>query len=364
MTSWLRLVWIGSLLLAGGCAPRSGSMVDQPAPQPVYAIPWNGSASIIEPPMTQLAEVIDDAADPDAAAATLRQRIADAQQQLGTDHATTQRLQLMLALVCEEDGRFDEARQLYERIEAAHRTDLAATSQPLADALRAHAIMELKAGNAAAALPLVNEAVAIYDARDRYGNALRTSARGIAAMAHAFTGDLHGAVEIHNTAVMMLPANPYGYRDRSVTLLIAGRWQMARGDLVKTFRFRQVAINDALGPLWLSCAAGGNVAMGDDALAQIMAQQPAGAPIDVNERIARYLGGEVTEDELHAAAATPYAWRDKYNRCLVAYFIAHRRRADGDDAGYRQWLTTCLNAQADGCWALYAAKREAMTGGG
>jgi len=362
MTSWLRFVLLGSMLLAAACAPRSGSVVDRPSPQPLHAIPWGGSASIIEPPIAQLAAVIGDVDGPAAAAATLRERIAEAEHQLGANHTTTRHLQLMLALVCEENGQFDDARRLYQRIEATNRTALAATSQPLADALRAHAIMEAKTGNVDGAEPLIDEAMAIYDARDRYGNELRTTARGAAGMFHSLGGNLRAAMEDHNAAVKMLPSDPRVYRDRAVTLLIAGQWQMARGDMVKTFRFRQGPINDALSMVWLACAAAGDVETGDGALKQMLDQQPTSAPRDIHERIARYLSGELTEDDLHAAAATPYAWRDNYNRCLVAYFIAHRHRADGDDAGYRRWLTTCLDTQAQACWALHAARREVMTG--
>jgi tetratricopeptide (TPR) repeat protein len=356
-------MWLGSMLLIGACAPRSGGVVDRPGPQPLHAIAWEGSASIIEPPMKRLAAVIGDVADdPAAAAATLRQRIAEAQQQLGDDHATTRHLRLMLALVCEENGQFDEARGLYQRIEADHRTALASTSQPLADALRAHGIMEAKAGHPRAGQPLIDEAMTIYDTRDRYGNRRRTTVRGAAGMCHALDGNLQAAIEDHNAAVKMLPSDPRVYRDRAVTLLIAGQWAAARDDMVKAFRFRQDPINDAMAMIWLACAAAGDVGTADRVLQQLFDQQPTNAPRDIHERIGRYLRHELTEDDLRAAAATPYAWRHRYNQCLVAYFIAHRRRADGDEAGYREALGRCLDTQVQACWALHAAKREVMMG--
>ena len=170
-------------------------------------------------------------------------------------------------------------------------------------------------------------------------------------------GDLDGAIADENQSIELDPKNGLAYDSRGLGRFGKNDFKGASSDLGKFCELlpRDGGTDTARLYLWLSAAEENSKDDADRQLSTSLQNDWNSPPEDLISKIAAFLLGHISENELIANAASPDPAREPPQYCKVWYFAGMKRLLAGDKPTAVAYFQKCVDtAQKDACEYTFA----------
>ena len=158
-------------------------------------------------------------------------------------------------------------------------------------------------------------------------------------------GDLDGARADFEQAIKLNPRAGGGYANRGYIECLEGQWTEALIDLQQFCQLTKTDQEYVRLTIWRVRASQGKRAEADEELVSYLAVRKPGRRDDWAPNVAKFLLGQISEDELfsRAKAATPKKLAGRL--CEAWYYAAEKKLLAGDNESAAEYFRKCLETE-------------------
>ncbi len=177
-------------------------------------------------------------------------------------------------------------------------------------------------------------------------------------------GDLDGAISDYDRAIELNPKDAHAYYGRGVARYDRRDWSTALSDFRKASTFKPAALKSETVPdysrfgVWMARTKLGERDEATSELKQYLLVRTIGKPNDWPSTIARFLTGDVSENDFLKAAESGDEKQTRNQRCEAYFYVGTLRLINGDKSTAADYFKKCLDTGVKDFYEYRSAAAE------